>query len=379
MRLSLDVRFPTPPARRRPAGRHQMRVRRSLLIAVLGVSACGAALPDLQLGARVPADAGEVPNTRVLVSLGQSQGHWRWLFDGIEYTLGVDRNERVQYMATSSDAVETPDGVRVGFSFAELQQLEGVSVVEWPGWGYVANLPSGWKAAFFLGLSMTDRPPQPDDRVELLFRGTSAGYGETLAGPPGEGSTTASVGPPADGVAPRAPRDWLVGSWHGVRRDGADGSAAPMTSHIEAILGGAGLTERIEVTVPDGVYRGFATEVFDPTIECWVRMYVNATRRHFTRLEGEADGAARVVWRSVSPDRSRETRVVTEPIGPDRWRRTSSVSENGGKTWRLLFVDELERAAPTPSGARGLSATQAPPTENPPRRPSCCRLLRWSG
>ncbi len=163
-------------------------------------------------------------------------------------------------------------------------------------------------------------------------------------------------------AAPAAPatdsaenaRGWLVGSWHGVRRDGADGSEAPMTSRFESILGGAGFTERIAVRHGGGVYRGFATEVFDPGLSRWVRMYVNASRRHFARLEGEGDADGRVVWRSVSPDRSRETRVVTERAGADRWRRTSSISEDHGKTWRVLFVDDLERdaARPEPGGSR---------------------------
>lgn len=144
--------------------------------------------------------------------------------------------------------------------------------------------------------------------------------------------------------APTNARTWLIGSWHGARRDGADGSESALTSRFEAILDGVGLSERIEVTQSDGaIYRGFATEVLDPTIGRWVRMYVNATRRHFARLEGEEDGENRLVWRSVSPDRIRENRIVTERIGPDRWRRTSSISEDGGTTWRVLFVDELER------------------------------------
>lgn len=153
-----------------------------------------------------------------------------------------------------------------------------------------------------------------------------------------------ACGHQAGDEAPANARTWLIGSWHGVRRDGVDGSESVLTSRFEAILDGGGLSERIEVTLSDGAfYRGFATEVLDPTIGRWVRMYVNATRRHFARLEGDEDGEGRIVWHSVSPDRIRENRIVTERIGPDRWRRTSSISEDGGTTWRVLFVDELER------------------------------------
>ncbi len=117
---------------------------------------------------------------RILVSPGQFQQHWVWPFDGVEYSLGVDERGTVQYLATSSTEVSTPEGVIVGQTFAELEMVEGVRVVEWPGWGYVAELPSGWKAALFLGSSMTDWEPEPTDRVAILFRGTSAGYGARL-------------------------------------------------------------------------------------------------------------------------------------------------------------------------------------------------------
>lgn len=155
-------------------------------------------------------------------------------------------------------------------------------------------------------------------------------------------------GSPAAGEGVGAPADsqeWIVGSWQGVRRDGADGTTAPLTLTVEPILGNAGYAEHLEVRHDGGVYRGFSTQVFDPESGGWVRMYVNATRRHFVRLEGEvADGT--LVWRSMAPDRPRETRVVWERPAPDRWRRTSSVSEDGGTTWRVLFVDELERSGP---------------------------------
>jgi len=138
--------------------------------------------------------------------------------------------------------------------------------------------------------------------------------------------------------------DWTLGEWQGVRRDGADGSEGRMTVRVEPILGGAGLIEQLEVTHDDGVYRGFAVQVFDPELGRWVRQYVNATRGHFVRIEGEVeDGGARSTWRSVAPERPRESRLVSEWVEPDLWRRTMHVSEDQGQTWRVLWTDELER------------------------------------
>lgn len=112
-----------------------------------------------------------------LVSPGQMQARWTWQFRGVEYVLGVDRGNIVQFIATSSDRVRTREGVHVGQAFAEVEGLRSINVSRWPGWGYVVKLPSGWNAAFFIGNTMTEFPPGPTDRVVKLFRGTAAGYG----------------------------------------------------------------------------------------------------------------------------------------------------------------------------------------------------------
>jgi len=142
--------------------------------------------------------------------------------------------------------------------------------------------------------------------------------------------------------------DWTLGEWAGVRRDGADGSEAPMTMRVEPILGGIGQTRELEVRHGGGVYRGFSVQVFERDAGGWVEQYANDVHGRFARIEGEVeDGGARSVWRVVAPERRRESRRVDERLGPDRWRRTMSVSDDGGATWRVLWADELERAGGT--------------------------------
>jgi hypothetical protein len=138
------------------------------------------ALPALMLGDHRPDDA---VNTGALemVSPAQLQPRWVWQFGGVEYILGVDNENLVQYIATRSNRVRTDEGVSVGQAFAEVEKQSSVSVTSWPGWGYVAELPSGWNAAFFVGETMTDFPPRPTDKVAILFRGTAAGYGASRA------------------------------------------------------------------------------------------------------------------------------------------------------------------------------------------------------
>ena len=138
-----------------------------------------------------------------------------------------------------------------------------------------------------------------------------------------------------------SPFDWTLGSWQGVRRAGADGSENPMKMRVESILGGAGQVEHLEVCHDGGVYRGFSVQVFDVGLGQYVRQYVNSTRGKFVRLEGEVD-ASRSTWESVSPQRTRDSRLVSERLASNQWRRTQSVSENGGRTWRVLWEDVLQ-------------------------------------
>jgi beta-lactamase class D len=52
-------------------------------------------------------------------------------------------------------------------------------------------------------------------------------------------------------IATRAetvPHVWTLGSWSGIRRDGSDGSEGPIQVRVRSILGGAGVSEELEVT-----------------------------------------------------------------------------------------------------------------------------------
>jgi len=145
------------------------------------------------------------------------------------------------------------------------------------------------------------------------------------------------------GAGPEHDLDWTIGAWAGIRRDGADGTEFPMTMTVAPILGGAGQIVTLEVRHDGGVYRGVEIQAWDKDEGRWVRQYVNSVRGHFVRLNGEVDGA-RSVWQSISPDGARESRLVSEPAGEGRWRRTMSVSEDGGVSWRILWIDNLRRS-----------------------------------
>ena len=133
-------------------------------------------LPSLDLGMPVPATTVKTDHLLV-VAPAQMWPERIWKFDGVEYSLAVDNTGLIQYIATSSKMVSTSEGVYVGQTFADLLRTDGVRVGLWPGWGFVAELPSGWKAALFLNGEFLKRNPEPSDRVDRLFKGTLAGYG----------------------------------------------------------------------------------------------------------------------------------------------------------------------------------------------------------
>ena len=152
----------------------------------------------------------------------------------------------------------------------------------------------------------------------------------------------APPGPEAGTPGPERALDWTVGAWKGVRRDAADGHESPMVMRVAEILGGSGQTREMEIVHDGGVYRGFCVQIYDPSLGGWVRQYVNDVRRRYARLEGTVEGA-RSVWRGASAQRTRESRVISERTANGMWRRTMSVSEDGGETWRPLWIDELVR------------------------------------
>jgi hypothetical protein len=79
-------------------------------------------------------------------------------------------------------------------------------------------------------------------------------------------------------------------------------------------------------------------------------MYVNASRREFARLEGDA-GPDRAGWLSTTARAPKGSRLSYERIGSDRWRRTQEISNDSGVHWTVLFVDEMRRSkTPPPAG-----------------------------
>lgn len=132
--------------------------------------------------------------------------------------------------------------------------------------------------------------------------------------------------------------------WRGVRRDFRDGSEAPIEVEVEPILDSRGRLERLKIGSNEDPYLGLAVELFDPQTKIWQRYYSNNVTLKFIEMIGEARGE-RTIWHRSKLEDSRRSRMVSERIEPDRWRRTQSVSDDGGRTWTVLWEDELQRVA----------------------------------
>ena len=148
-----------------------------------------------------------------------------------------------------------------------------------------------------------------------------------------------AAGPRADGLG--AALDWTVGGWHGARL-GADGSTAQMTVRVEPLAQGPGQIECLRVDAADGAppYVGVTVRSFDAGTRQWVMTYANAPDHAFARLRGEGTGELMVFDSTTSAHGSR---LVSEQVDPVHWRRQQFTSADGGRTWTLLFTDELER------------------------------------
>ena len=110
-----------------------------------------------------------------------------------------------------------------------------------------------------------------------------------------------------------------------------------MTVKVESL--GHGQIERLQVELSSRPYVGFTVRERD-TNGRWIMIYANSTRQSIGRLQGTFD-ANRSTWESSSA--AHGSRFISERLDPNHWRRTQFISEDAGKTWKLLFTDDLER------------------------------------
>jgi hypothetical protein len=136
--------------------------------------------------------------------------------------------------------------------------------------------------------------------------------------------------------------DWTIGSWTGTRR-ATDGTPdASITLFVHRLPENLGQFERAHVNLRPRPYVGFAVRTRGPGSGRWVMTYGNSNRDTLASLDGVIEGDVSS-WTSANSGTARRSRLVFERPAPDSWRRTQSISDDGGTTWRVLFVDDLIR------------------------------------
>lgn len=136
--------------------------------------------------------------------------------------------------------------------------------------------------------------------------------------------------------------DWTLGTWEGVRRDGVTGTEEPLRLTVEGVLGGTAFLRRLEVDGELGVYRGLSVQVYDGERDRWLWQYTSEGRGWFAEYGADEVDGTRSVWTPTEP-RVRDSRLTSELLPDELWRRTMEVSDDGGESWRVLWVDELRR------------------------------------
>ena len=96
--------------------------------------------------------------------------------DGMIFTVAfLDNKVRAIFVdnsSTSSDRLfKTPEGVFIGMSYSELLELfPNIELSKMHGWAYETSLSSGWQIGFFTGSTGTDHFPNPDDKINMIFK-----------------------------------------------------------------------------------------------------------------------------------------------------------------------------------------------------------------
>ncbi len=106
----------------------------------------------------------------LLTSSSLAQKAFSISVDGIDYMFCINHADTVVYIDTRDTAFVTPEGVKVNMPLSEVLKRSDRKLYCETGWAHVVILPSGWRAAFTVGYTMTEHEPAPEAPVEWLFR-----------------------------------------------------------------------------------------------------------------------------------------------------------------------------------------------------------------
>jgi hypothetical protein len=92
------------------------------------------------------------PETSFMVMTSPSQLYESQLVEvgGVVYELGIDKQERVQFISTSDPRFRTPEGLKIWDSLAAVRVFAAEKMQVEGGWARYLSLSSGWNAVIVI-------------------------------------------------------------------------------------------------------------------------------------------------------------------------------------------------------------------------------------
>ena len=147
--------------------------------------------------------------------------------------------------------------------------------------------------------------------------------------------------------------DFNFGIWHTEITRTADPFNAPGsvvhaagTVTVKPIWKGKGALEEIEADGPKGHWEGANLFFYDPGARQWIQTFVAATDGRFDEPAGIGeyrDGNVEYYSTATLNGRTVLDRAIWSDIKPNSHSYTESFSNDGGRTWRPVFVAHLTR------------------------------------
>ena len=126
-------------------------------------------LPEFHAGDKLPRDAIRQANLIVLPAPSQMWPAYGWSHDGVEYQVAVDHDGLIKFISTHSSQLKMPSGAYVGMTLLDFRAAVDVNLERIQGWGWSAELPSGWSAVFYCGETMTACEPRTSSRIGMIY------------------------------------------------------------------------------------------------------------------------------------------------------------------------------------------------------------------
>ena len=147
-----------------------MRTFAFITLVLIGIPSAPAFGAPPELRTRIPKTATKLG--QIMTSPGQTREHYLLTTDGITWDVGASPDGRAAFVGTRSSNFRTPEGLSVGTRYSVLRARGMKQATAFPGFAWIVELPSGWRAAFIRGPGMTDSSLVSSTQISFLYRTT---------------------------------------------------------------------------------------------------------------------------------------------------------------------------------------------------------------